>query len=95
MALIERSEFELGKRKAAAHWRAAGQPEVAAAFLALELSACRFGLDQYGRLVWGRVAELEVGLRFETESGALQTSFYRRLPPPPPPPAAPPAAGGA
>ena len=80
MPLIDRAEFEKGKRDAAAFWRARGDAEAAFAFERLELSVCRFGLEATARLVWSGDAHLKVGLRFDVESGAYVNSFVRRAP---------------
>ncbi len=78
MALIDPGEFERGKREAAEYWRRRGDAAAAEAFLALDLAACRFGMDARGRLAWGRAGGLEVGLRFGLKSGAFLNSFVRR-----------------
>lgn len=84
--LIDRDEFEKGKRDAVAYWRGRGDLEAAGAFEHLSLGVCRFGLDARARLAWAGDATLKVGLRFDIESGAYVNSFIRRSPPPPPPP---------
>ena len=78
MGLIDRDEFEKGKLEAAAFWQRHGDHAAAKRFGALEIGACRFGLDQTARLAWGGDAEVEVGLRFDLESGAYVNSFVRR-----------------
>jgi hypothetical protein len=79
MPLVDRDEFERGKRQAAAYWRGKGDIAAAEAFEALEISACGFGIDATARLAWsGARSGLQVGLRFELHSGIYVSSFIRR-----------------
>jgi hypothetical protein len=77
--LIDRDEFERAKVEAARYWRERGDAAAADAFLALEIAACGFGLDASARLAWGVRGGVEVGLRFDLESGAYVNSFVRRV----------------
>lgn len=78
MPLIDKAEFERGRKEAAAYWGARGDKAAAEAFLALEIAGAEFGLDATARLAWHTFRDVQVGLRFDIESGAYASSFIRR-----------------
>ena len=79
MALVERADFEWARRKAASAWRERGREAEADAFDSLRFEDCRFGLETSGRVAWGRVGRIEVGLLFDLDSGEFLNGFARNL----------------
>lgn len=74
MALIDAEEFERGKLEAAAEWQKRKQPKLAAAFAAMTLEKCGFGMDPRGRICWATIDGVKVFLAFDIETGAYKGS---------------------
>jgi hypothetical protein len=75
---VSKDEFERGKRHACSYWLDRGEDDAAEAFLLMRIEACRFGFDQRSCMAWMHMPGLMVGLRFSAETGAYETSFFRR-----------------